>query len=58
MDPIKNIKFVYTGMLWQAFNRIGSNGIQFLIYLILARLLQPNDFGIIAILSVFINFSN
>ena len=45
-------------MLWQAFSRIGSNGIQFLIYLILARLLQPNDFGIIAILSVFINFSN
>ena len=58
MDSNINIKSVYSGMLWQALNRIGSNGIQFLIYLILARLLQPNDFGIIAILSVFINFSS
>ncbi len=53
-----NVKSAYSGILWQAFNRVGTNGIQFLIYLILARLLQPNDFGIIAILSVFINFSN
>lgn len=58
MDVVKIKKIAFSGLIWQFANRIGSNGIQFLTYLILARLLQPQDFGIIAIVGVFINFSN
>jgi O-antigen/teichoic acid export membrane protein len=56
IDNIRKVAF--SGVMWQFASRIGSNGIQFLTYLILARLLQPQDFGIIAIVGVFINFSN
>ena len=45
---------IYTGFLWQGLERIGSMGSQFLISIILARLLTPNEFGIIAIMMVFI----
>lgn len=58
MDIVNIKKIAFSGMIWQFANRIGSNAIQFLTYLILARLLQPQDFGIIAIVGVFINFSN
>lgn len=58
MDIANIKKTAFSGVMWQFANRIGTNGIQFLIFLILARLLQPQDFGIIAIVSVFINISN
>ena len=58
MDVVNIKKSAISGMIWQLISRIGSNGLQFLTYLILARLLQPHDFGIIAIVGVFINFSN
>lgn len=58
MDKVNIKKIAVSGLMWQFANRFGSNGIQFLIYLILARLLQPQDFGIMAIVGVFINFSN
>ena len=58
MDIVDIKKTAFSGVIWQLVNRIGTNGIQFLTYLILARLLQPQDFGIIAIVGVFINFSN
>lgn len=38
--------------------RIGYQGIQLLIQIILARLLAPADFGLIAILLVFVNIGN
>ena len=56
IQKIKNKAF--SGFVWQLANRIGTNGMQFLTYIILARLLQPEDFGVIAIVVVFINFSN
>lgn len=58
MEIVNIRKIAFSGVMWQFANKIGSNGIQFLTYLILARLLQPEDFGIIAIVGVFINFSN
>ncbi len=56
---IENVKKIaFSGFIWQMLNRIGASGVQFIIYLILARLLQPEDFGVIAIVSVFITISN
>lgn len=43
-----------SGVAWTSISRFGSLGIQFLVTIILARLLNPEDFGVIALLTVFI----
>lgn len=42
------------GVVWSAVDRYASQGIQFLISLVMARLLEPSDFGTIALLNVFL----
>lgn len=50
-----NLKRTTTrGMFWSFFERIGEKGIQFVIFIILARLLLPEQFGLIAMLAIFI----
>ena len=44
--------------LWKYFERSSVQVAQFVISVILARLLEPNDFGILAIVMVFIGFAN
>lgn len=45
---------VINGLLWRFLERIGTQGIQFIISIVLARLLMPQDFGTIGLLTVFI----
>lgn len=45
------------GVKWSALERISLQGIQFIIGLILARLLAPSDFGTVGMLAVFISIS-
>lgn len=45
------------GAIWATIDRFGSMGIQFTVNLILARLLLPEDFGIIGMLAIFIAVS-
>ena len=40
-------------LFWSFFERIGQQGIQFIIAIILARLLLPEQFGLIAMLTIF-----
>jgi len=47
---------IFSGIFWQGLDRIGCQGLQFIVSVILARLLMPEEFGLIAIISVFINF--
>ncbi len=42
-----------SALAWSAVDRIGSRGIQFVISIILARLLLPEQFGLIAMLTIF-----
>ena len=42
-------------MLWRFMERIGAQGVAFVVEIVLARLLAPEAFGIIAIVTVFIN---
>jgi O-antigen/teichoic acid export membrane protein len=42
-----------SAFFWSFFERIGQQGIQFIISIILARLLLPEDFGLIAMLIIF-----
>ena len=46
------------GVKWTAFERISMQGMQFLIGVLLARLLDPSDFGIIGMMAIFITLSN
>lgn len=42
---------------WGTLNSVGNQGIQFLFGLILARLLTPNDYSVIGILTIFLSLS-
>lgn len=45
------------GALWSSLDALGSRLIQFVVGIILARLLLPEQFGVVAMLSVFIAFA-
>jgi len=49
---------VLSAILWKLLERSGSQGIQFIVQIILARLLLPEEYGIIAIVMVFVLLAN
>lgn len=51
MNSVNNS--IFKGLVWTAVDKFGSLGIQFLVMIILARLLNPADFGMIGMLSLF-----
>lgn len=50
-------KKTISGLIWSFSDLISKQGIQFIIQIILARLLTPKDFGIIGMITVFISVS-
>lgn len=48
---------IQKGVFWQGLERIGSYGIGFVVSIVLARRLAPEEFGVIAIMLVFITLS-
>ncbi len=46
------------GLGWSLLETLGSKGIQFIVMIILARLLSPAEFGIIGMIMIFIEVSN
>ncbi len=46
------------GLFWMYMERIGAQLISFIVSIVLARLLMPEEYGIIAIVLVFINLCN
>lgn len=42
---------------WNGLSQMGQSGIQFLSTIILARLLTPDDFGVLGMITIFISFS-
>jgi teichuronic acid exporter len=49
---------VILSLIWKLLERAGTQGIQFILQIILARLLQPNDFGLIVLVTIFITLAN
>ena len=49
---------VISSMIWKLLERFSSQLVSFVISIILARILMPTDYGIIAIILVFINIAN
>lgn len=48
---------VASGTIWSLIEKFSVQGIQFVLSLVIARLLLPSDYGLIAMLTVFINIS-
>ena len=46
------------GVGWSFIDNIASSGITFLVGLVLARLLTPEEYGVMAIMAIFIAISN
>jgi len=44
---------VLSGLFWKLMERGGTQGIQFIVQIVLARLLLPEDFGVIALITIF-----
>lgn len=49
---------VIANLLWKLMERSGAQGMQFILQIILARLLLPEDYGIIALVLIFITLAN
>lgn len=49
---------VITSLIWKLLERSGTLGIQFIVLIILARLLSPEDYGMISLASIFIFIAN
>ena len=56
MDNIR--KKVFSGFIWRFMERIGAQGVGFVVSLFLARLLTPEDYGQVALVTVFITILN
>lgn len=48
---------VIQGLFWRFAEKCGAQGVNFIVSIILARLLLPGDYGTIALITVFINVS-
>lgn len=49
---------VISSLIWKLLERGGVQGVQFIIQIILARILTPSDYGVIAIIMIFISLAN
>ena len=49
---------VLFSLLWKFLEKGGTQGIQFILQIILARILLPSDYGLISLISVFIALAN
>ena len=49
---------ILSGVFWQGLEKVGSQGIGLAISIVLARLLDPKDFGVIALMMIFITLCN
>ena len=55
----KNLKQnIVSGMFWKFAERGFGQGVSFVVSLILARLLMPDDYGIVAIVNIFITIAD
>lgn len=57
MESENNKLKIIWSLVWKLLERTGTQGIQFLVQIILARLLSPEEFGVIAIVMVFVNLA-
>lgn len=49
---------VLSSLIWKLMERVGTQGIQFIVTIVLARILLPEDFGLIVLVTVFISIAS
>lgn len=59
MEDIKKIKAqTFAGVFWQFFEKIAAQLVSLVVSIILARILDPEDYSIVSIVLIFFTFSN
>ena len=58
MNNDLNKSKVINSLFWKLMERGGTQGLQFVVQIILARLLEPEQYGVISIIAVFIALAN
>lgn len=51
-------KQAFVGVGWNAVGRLSTQGVSFILQIILARLLSPSDYGIIAMMAIFLQVAS
>lgn len=51
-------KIVVSSLVWKFMERTGAQGIQFIVQILLARILLPQDYGLISLVTIFITIAN
>lgn len=57
-SPTETKNKVLNGLFWKVMENGGAQGVQFLVSLFLARLLSPAEYGVVAIITIFITIAN
>ena len=47
-------KQIFSNFIWRFMERISAQGISFIVSIVLARLLSPQDYGTVALITVFL----
>lgn len=58
MTKRANKAIILSSIIWKLMERVGTQGIQFIVQIVLARIIVPNDYGIIALIAIFITIAN
>ena len=45
---------VFSGVIWTVLERFSASGISFIVSIVLARVLMPDDYGLVAMVMIFI----
>lgn len=51
---MNNKKSVFSGLFWKFSERILAQGVSFVVSIVLARILMPEDYGVVAMVNIFI----
>lgn len=51
---MENKRIIVKGFIWSAFETYSTQGIMFIVSIIMARLLSPSDYGLIGIVTIFL----
>lgn len=58
MDETADKSKIISSLFWKLMERGGTQGIQFIVQIVLARLLLPKDYGVIALITIFLAIAN